>query len=72
MVVVKGDGSALVKSLGGAAFIGPGGGHWIAPAGEIFLTTGASKTGALQWDLWYEPYQEGRAQVLPNAVAAAS
>lgn len=55
MLFVEGDGTALVKSNAGAAFIGTNSGEWIAPQGEIYLTTGASKTGAIQWDLFYEP-----------------
>lgn len=66
-VVVEGDGTALVKSNAGNAFIGAVTGNWICPQGEIYLTTGASKTGALKWDLVYEPIDEG-AYVLANAV----
>ena len=55
----EGDGTALVKSNAGAAFIGANSGEFIAPQGYISYTTGASSTGALKWDLWYEPVDEG-------------
>jgi hypothetical protein len=70
MIIVKGDGTAMAKSTAGAAFIGPATGNWIAPQGEIYLTTGANKTGAIRWDLWYEPYDEG-ATVAASPVAVA-
>lgn len=59
MVFVEGDGTALVKSNAGCAFIGAVTGNWIAPQGEIYLTTGATKTGAIKWDLWYQPMDAG-------------
>lgn len=71
MVFVEGDGTAAVKSNAGAAFIGTNSGQWIAPNGEIYLTTGASKTGAIKWDLWYEPLDPG-ASVVPIDVATAA
>ncbi len=59
-VFVEGDGTAWVKSNAGAAFIGTNSGSWIAPQGEIYLTTGASNlTGFMKWDLWYEPLDAG-------------
>lgn len=54
-VLVEGDGTALVKSNAGAAFLAAGVGDWICPAGTIDLITGASKTGALKWELYYQP-----------------
>lgn len=57
---VEGDGTALVKANAGATFMGTNTGAWIAPNGEIYLTTGASNTtGAMKWDLWYQPLDEG-------------
>lgn len=70
-VFVEGDGTAAVKSSAGAVFIGTNSGYWIAPNGEIYLTTGASKTGALKWDLFYEPLDPG-AFVIPVDVATAA
>jgi hypothetical protein len=70
MIFVKGDGTAMVKSTAGAAFIGPATGHWIAPQGEIYMTTTASKTGALRWDLTYEQIDEA-AFVVASPVAVA-
>lgn len=59
MLFVEGDGTALVKSTAGAALIGANSGMWIAAQGEIYLTTSATNTGAIKWDLWYQPLDAG-------------
>lgn len=69
MVFVEGDGTAAVKSNAGAAFIGTNSGEWIAPQGFISITTGASKSGAIKWDLMYEPFDEA-ARVVAVPLAA--
>jgi len=59
-VFVEGDGTAAVKSNAGAAFIGTNSGQWVAPAGQIYITTTANNvTGQMKWDLWYQPLDEG-------------
>jgi len=58
-IFVEGDGTALVKSNAGAAFVGANSGHWIANTGYIDLITSASKTGNVKWDLWYVPLDDG-------------
>lgn len=58
-VFVEGDGTALVKSNAGAVLIGTNTGEWIAPQGEIYATASATNTGAMKWDLWYEPLDAG-------------
>lgn len=68
---VEGDGTAGVLSNAGAAFIGPNGGQWIAPQGEIYVTTSATNTGAMKWDIWYQPLDPG-AFVEAVAVATAA
>lgn len=69
---VEGDGTALVKANAGATFIGTNTGLWIAPAGEIYLTTGANNTtGVMKWDIWYQPLDEA-AYVVPVATATAA
>lgn len=59
LVFVEGDGTALVKSNAGAAFVGANSGNWIAPNGEIYITTDATNAGAFKWDLFYMPLDEG-------------
>lgn len=59
LVFIEGDGTAAVKSNAGAAFVGTNSGLFIVGNGYITITTGASKTGALKWDLWYEPLDDG-------------
>jgi hypothetical protein len=56
---VEGDGTALVKATAGASLIGANSGMWIAPQGEIYITTAATNTGAIKWDLWYQPLDTG-------------
>jgi hypothetical protein len=69
-VFVEGDGTALVKANAGSVLIGTNSGNWICPQGEIYLTTGASKSGAIKWDLWYQPLDPG-AYVVANGVTTA-
>lgn len=68
---VEGDGTALVKANAGATFVGSQAGLWIAPAGEIYLTTGGTNlTGFVKWDLWYQPLDAGAyVDPVPAAVA---
>lgn len=70
MYFVEGDGTAGVLSNAGAAFIGPNSGSWVAPQGEIYLTTSATNSGAMKWDLYYQPLDAG-AFVEPVALTAA-
>lgn len=59
-ILCEGDGTALIKSNAGSA---PGAASssrpWIVNTGTLDLTTGASKTGAVKWDLFYVPIDEG-------------
>lgn len=67
--VIEGDTSAIVSTQIAAqqtANIK----DWVMPQGQIYLTTGASKTGALKWDLWYQPLDSGAFVVaVPTATA---
>jgi hypothetical protein len=62
-IFAEGDGTALVKSNAGAAFIGANSGRFICNAGYIDLITGASKTGAVKWDLYYVPLDDSSSVV---------
>lgn len=69
---VEGDGTAIISpQLAGAGYIGAANNGWIMPQGEIYLTTGASKTGAIKWDLWYESLDEA-AYAVPVVTATAA
>jgi len=59
LLTVEGDGTALIKGNAGAGLPGTGQGKWICPIGFIDLITGASKTGATKWDLYYIPIDDG-------------
>lgn len=67
---IEGDGSAGVLATAGGAYIGSQGGMWIAPQGEIYVTTSATNTGAMKWDLWYQPLDPG-SYVVPVALSGA-
>lgn len=59
LLIVEGDGTAMVKGNAGASFFANGAHEFIAPIGYIDLITGASKTGATKWDLYYVPLDDG-------------
>lgn len=59
LLVVEGDGTAMVKGNAGAAFFAAGAHEFVAPVGYLDLITGASKTGATKWDLYYVPLDDG-------------
>lgn len=58
-ITVEGDGTAMIKGNAGAGLPGTGPGYWYCPAGYIDLITGASKTGATKWDLYYVAAEDG-------------
>ena len=67
---VEGDGTALVSpQLAGSGYGQPQ--PWIMPQGEIYLTTGASKTGAIKWDIFYQPLDPGAYVVAVSTATAA-
>lgn len=74
-VFVEGDGTAMVKANAGATFIGTNSGLWIAPQGEIYITTGATKTGGMIFDIWYQPIDPGsyvEAAILTSGLLTAA
>jgi hypothetical protein len=68
---VEGDGTAGVLATAGGAYVGTNSGYFIAPQGEIYVTSSATNTGAMKWDLWYVPLDEG-AYVEPVNTATAA
>ena len=60
---VEGDGTALVLSVAGAVLATAVPTSFVVPIGSIGLISGASKTGAMKWDLTYIPLDEGAAVV---------
>lgn len=58
-VFVEGDGTAAVLSTAGAILMGTNTGAWVAPQGEIYLTTSATNAGSLKWDIFYQPLDAG-------------
>jgi hypothetical protein len=58
LYMVEGDGTALVgvnAGTGVQAVTVP----WVAPVGDIELDCAATNTGAIKWDIWYRPLDEG-------------
>jgi len=71
LYMVEGDGTAINTGNQTSGSIEAFSTGFIMKQGQIYLTTGADKTGALKWDLWYQPLDAG-AYVLPvNTVTAA-
>lgn len=68
---VEGDGTAGVLSLAGGAYVGTNSGVWIAPQGEIYTTSSATNTGAMKWDLWYQPLDAAAYVVSVDLATAA-
>ena len=68
---VEGDGTAITSGGQVAGTLETFGNGWVAAQGEIYLTTGASKTGAIKWDLWYQPLDSGAYVTSVNAATAA-
>lgn len=68
LYVLLGSGAAAIWSNAGAGIATLGRIPWVQPQGEIYMTTGASSTGAMKWDLWYQPLDPG-AYVTASAVA---
>lgn len=56
---VLGSGAAAIVSNAGAALATLGQIPTIVPQGEIYATASANNTGALQYDIWYQPLDEG-------------
>ncbi len=59
LLLVEGDGTALVGANAGAALSGIGKSLMIVPVGVIRITTGATSTGATKWDCWWTPLDDG-------------
>lgn len=56
---VEGDGTAGVLSTAGAVLMGTNTGWWVCEQGEIYLTASATNTGAVKWDIYYQPLDPG-------------
>lgn len=59
LLLVEGDGTALVGANAGAGLNGIGTGCMIVPPGVIRITTSATNTGATRWQCWYVPLDNG-------------
>lgn len=59
LLLVEGDGTALVGANAGAALSGVGQPFFIVPIGVIRIETSATNTGATKWTIRYFPLEEG-------------
>lgn len=59
LFVPLGSGAAAIWSNAGAGLRTLGAMETILPQGEVYITTGATSTGAMKWDMWYEPLDAG-------------
>ena len=66
--LVEGDGSAIVSAQLAGSGVGSLLGPWIMPQGQISHRTTATKTGAIKWDLFYQPLDPGAYAVAVNTV----
>lgn len=58
-LLVEGDGTALVLSLGGGIIFAAGQRRFVVNTGTIDLAAGDSQTGSMEWHLWYTPIDVG-------------
>ena len=59
MYGVEGDGTAITSGGQVSASLEAFGTGFVMKQGQIYITTGATKTGAIKWDLWYQPLDAG-------------
>ena len=59
LFAVEGDGTAIISGNQVSGSIEAFGMGFVMKQGQIYITTGASKTGAIKWDLWYQPLDAG-------------
>ena len=71
MYAVEGDGTALVSGNQVSGTVELTNREWVMKQGQIYITTGASKTGAIKWDLWYQPLDPGAYVVAIDVATAA-
>jgi hypothetical protein len=67
LFVILGSGAAAIWSNAGAGLATLGRNAVIIPQGEIYATYGGASTGAMKWDIWYQPLDPG-AYVVANGV----
>lgn len=71
LYVLLGSGAAAIWSNAGAGIATLGRNAFIVPQGEVYITTGATSTGAIKWDIFWQPLDEG-AVVIPVTTATAA
>jgi hypothetical protein len=71
LYAVEGDGTALISGNQVSASVEAFGMGFVMKQGQIYLTTGASKTGAIKWDIWYQPLDPGAYVVAVDTATAA-
>lgn len=70
LYIPLGSGAAAIWSNAGAGLATLGRTAVVVPQGEIYATYSGSSSGAMKWDLWYQPLDPG-AYVVANGVATA-
>jgi len=64
LIYPEGDGTAVIGVDAGTGFSAGGIQNWIVPIGGIDIETSATNTGAIKWDLWFEPLDEDAAVIV--------
>lgn len=75
LYIPLGSGAAAIWSNAGAGLGTLGRIPFILPQGEVYLTTVATSTGAMKWDMWYQPLDAGayvEAATLTTALLTAA
>lgn len=67
---VEGDGTAGVLSNAGLVLVGTNSGEWIVEQGQIYVTTSATNTGKVRWEIYYQPLDKG-AFVAPEVLSGS-
>jgi len=70
MLVPLGSGAAAIFSNAGAALGTLGRNTTILPQGELYATASANNTGAMKYDIWYQPLDAG-AYIVPMPALTA-
>lgn len=71
LFAVEGDGTAIISGNQVSGSVEAFGMGFVMKQGQIYITTGATKTGAIKWDIWYQPL-DAAAYVDAISVATAA
>jgi len=71
LYAVEGDGTAIISGNQVSGSVEAFSMGFVMKQGQIYITTGATKTGAIKWDIWYQPLDSGAYVESRNTAVAA-